>query len=274
MQTINKNITLSTCAFANEPQNLDTFVRNFEMAMEVGFSGFELAITKDEHIETLLEAVHKTCAPIIAVHGDIRGNWLTANLEEQEEAATNSAKYLSNFKEFAPCPIIEHYLDRYINPTKGQNFHQVMALLLEKIEKDNFIFCMENAPYKPEHDEKYPTIAEIATFVQSFGQDKMFMTYDLNHANLHEDPVKACADCKNLVKHIHISDNHGTREEHLIPGKGVINFSSIFSALYKNGYTGPWNLEFVFPKDEKPSLENYRKIYKFIQSELEKSQNK
>ena len=270
MDSINKNITLSTCAFDNEVQNVNTYTKNFEMAMAAGFTGFEIAITKEEYIPFILEAVHKTSAPIVAVHGAIRGNWLSNTPEEQDKAATLSAAYLSNFKEFAPCPIIEHYLDRYINPTKGQNFHKVMALLLEKTEKDNFIFCMENAPYKPEHDEKYPTIAEIATFVQSFGQDKMFMTYDLNHGNLNEDPIKSCADYANLIKHIHISDNHGLREEHLVPGRGIINFSQIFSALYTYGYKGPWNLEFVFDKQEIPSVENYRKIHHYIQNEIEK----
>ena len=270
MFQVDKNITLSTCAFANEPQNYNTFIKNFEMAMEAGFSGFELAITKEQDIPALLEAVHKTNAPIIAVHGDIRGNWLADTPEEQENAATKSAQYLSNFKEFAPCPIIEHYLDRFNDKNKGINFHKVMALLLKKTEKDNFIFCMENAPYKPEHDEKYPNAREIASFVKSFGKDRMFITYDLNHGNLNEDPIKSCADYANLIKHIHISDNHGLREEHLVPGRGIINFSQIFSALYKYGYKGPWNLEFVFDKQEIPSVENYRKIHHYIQNEIEK----
>jgi sugar phosphate isomerase/epimerase len=270
MDSINKNITLSTCAFDNEVQNVNTYTKNFEMAMAAGFAGFEIAITKEEYIPFILEAIHKTSAPIVAVHGAIRGNWLSNIPEEQEKAATLSAAYLSNFKEFAPCPIIEHYLDRYEDKSKGINFHKVMELLLEKTQKDNFIFCMENAPYKPEHDQRYPTVKEIASFVQSFGSNKMFITYDLNHANLNEDPVKACFDCQNLIKHIHISDNHNLREEHLIPGTGLIDFNAIFSALVKCGYQGPWNLEFVFPKGETPTQEKYRKIHQYIQCQLEK----
>jgi sugar phosphate isomerase/epimerase len=97
----------------------------------------------------------------------------------------------------------------------------------------------------------------------------MFMTFDLNHANLNEDPVAVCADCAGLVKHIHISDNHGFREEHLIPGTGTMDLAAIMKGLYLNGYEGPWNLEFGFPKEEIPTQEKYRSIHRFMLSLLD-----
>ena len=129
---------------------------------------------------------------------------------------------------------------------------------------------MENAPYKPEVDERFPTVAEVARFARSFGENRMFMTFDLNHANLHEDPAAVCADCAGLVKHIHISDNHGIREEHLVPGTGTMDLAEIMAALAKHGYTGPWNLEFSFPKAEVPTVEKYRQVYQYMQTLLDK----
>ena len=269
MASLNRKITLSTCAFSPAPENSDTFVRYFEMAMEAGFDGFELGMPPEKNIPALLEAVCKTAAPVVAVHGIPRGKWLSGDPEEQEQAAEDSAKYLSYFTGFAPCPIVEHYIDRYNDPVPGRNFRTVMGLLLEKTEKMGFVFCMENAPYKPEYDERYPAVAEIAAFARSFGKDRMFMTFDLNHANLHEDPVAVCADCAGLVKHIHISDNHGFREEHLIPGQGTIDLGKIMAALYRNGYNGPWNLEFDFPQGEVPTVEKFREIRRGIATLLD-----
>ena len=135
---------------------------------------------------------------------------------------------------------------------------------LERTEKDGFIFCMENAPYKPEYDERFPPVAEIVEFVRSFGEDRMFITFDLNHANLHEDPVEVAAYCASLVRHIHVSDNHGFREEHLIPGKGCIDLAAILTALYRNGYNGPCNLEMGFPKGTQATLADYREVYLYM----------
>jgi sugar phosphate isomerase/epimerase len=62
------------------------------------------------------------------------------------------------------------------------------------------------------------------------------------------------------VKNIHVSDNHGEKEEHLPPGEGIIDFRSAFQALRANGYTGPCNLEFHFPGCQIPSEEDLRQV--------------
>ena len=265
-----QKITLSTCAFAPEPETCDDFIQHFETAMDAGFDGFELGITREKNIPSLLKAVRRMNAPVVAVHGALCGDLLASDPEERQRAAEDSARYLSYFKEFAPCPIVEHYLDRFDDPAPGKNFRAAMEILLGKTEKDGFVFCMENAPYKPEHDERYPSVAEVVGFVRSFGKDRMFMTFDLNHGNLNEDPIAACADCAGSVRHVHISDNHGIREEHLVPGTGIIDFVSVMAALRRNGYTGPWNLEFSFGKGVEPSLESYRGVFRYMQSVIEK----
>ena len=265
---MNRAITLSTCVFTLS-ENSDALARQFDMALAAGFDGFELAITPEPVIPHLLKAVRQTGAKVVAVHGIPRGDWLAADPAVQKKSAADSARYLEYFAEFAPCPVVQHYIDRFNDPAPGKNFRAVMALLLEETEKLNFLFCMENAPYKPEHNERFPNVAEVARFARSFGPERMFMTFDLNHANLNEDPVAVCADCARLVKHIHISDNHGIREEHLVPGTGTMDLAAIMAALLKHGYTGPWNLEFSFDKSTVPTVENYRQVYQYMQSQLD-----
>ena len=263
---MNQKITLSTCAFGTSTGSSSYYARQFEMAMKAGFSGFELTLYPDATIPAIIEAVHLTGAPIIAVHGVGKGNWFSDTENEQKKAAKDTARYLEYFAEFAPCPAVQHYLDRYNDPEMGKKFRAVMAYLLEETEKLGFVFCMENAPYKPEHNERFPNVAEVAAFARSFGKDRMFMTFDLNHANLHEDPVAVCADCAGLVKHIHISDNHGFREEHLVPGTGTMDLGSIMAALYQHGYKGPWNLEFEFAEKTEPVQEQYRQVYQYMET--------
>ena len=104
---MNQNITLSTCAFGANAQNSNYYARQFEMAMKAGFSGFELTLYPDSTVPAIIEAVHQTCAPVIAIHGVGKGNWFADTPEEQKHAALESARYLEYFAEFAPSSFVD-----------------------------------------------------------------------------------------------------------------------------------------------------------------------
>lgn len=259
-----KEITTSTCAFTVDPADEAGLTAHFEMAMEAGFDGFELALVPPEYAAVLHRAAKKSGAKIVAVHGILNGMSCSPDAAERKQAVDRAWRYLEEFAEYVPCPIVEHYFDRFNAPEPGKYFRNTVEQLLALTEKAGFVFCMENAPYKPETDERFPNVAEVAAFARSFGKDRMFMTFDLNHANLHEDPVTVAKACAGLVRHIHVSDNHGLREEHLIPGKGVIDFPAVLTALYRNGYQGPCNMEFHFPKGTAAQTADYREVYNFM----------
>ncbi|MBR2510332.1 MAG: sugar phosphate isomerase/epimerase, partial [Lentisphaeria bacterium] len=102
-----------------------------------------------------------------------------------------------------------------------------------------------------------------ADFIKSF-DGRMYMTFDVNHANLNEDIIYAVNRSNGLIRHIHISDNHGHREEHLVPGQGVIDLQTVIAEIYKTDYNGPYNFEFVFPKGFTAEAKDYKQIYDYI----------
>ena len=259
MQTIDK-VSLSTSVFGADDGQERTLGHFLELAQQAGYTMVELSRRQKKGD---VEVIRKSGIKVWSIHG-IYGGPLTGSEADIQKGIDAACARVEALAEFAPCPVVEHYLDRFNNPEMGKKFHAVMEYLLEETEKLGFVFCMENAPYKPEHNERFPNVAEVAAFTRSFGKDRMFMTFDLNHANLHEDPVAVCSDCAGLVKHIHISDNHGFREEHLIPGTGTMDLGSIMTALYQNGFDGPWNLEFGFAKDTEPTLEQYQQVYQYM----------
>ena len=185
----------------------------------------------------------------------------------RDKAFEEAYRYLETFAEFAPCPIVEHYWSRYNDPDMAKYFRDTVERLLEKTEEYGFTFCMENAPYKPEENERYPDIKEVVDFIKSF-DGRMFMTFDVNHANLHEDVLYAVEASSGLIRHIHVSDNHGHREEHLIPGNGIIDLKEVIDKIYKTDYSGPCNFEFCFPKGYTASEEDYKRIYNYIVSNV------
>ena len=70
---------------------------------------------------------------------------------------------------------------------------------------------------------------------------------DLNHSSLRENLETAAAGCAELIANIHVSDNRGEKEDHLIPGEGVLDFVPAMRALRAAGYSGPVNLECHLP---------------------------
>lgn len=239
-------LTLSTCAFNLPPEDHAGWVKALDLAMETGFAGFEISMYPGMDTTGIRQAFRDTRAPVIAVHGIMGGDSCSATPEVRENAARTAGEYLERFAEFAGVPAVEHYWNRFNAPEKALYFHETSAMLLEKMEKNGFIFCMENAPYKPEVNERYPDVDEVAAFARSFGENRMFITLDLNHVNLHEDPFEVIRKHTGSIRHVHISDNHGMREEHLPPGQGTIPLAECFRTLRREGFTGPCNLEMVF----------------------------
>ncbi|MFO7496645.1 MAG: sugar phosphate isomerase/epimerase [Desulfobacterales bacterium] len=109
------------------------------------------------------------------------------------------------------------------------------------------LLCLENL---------FPNLSPFSTpeaFSSVFERfPDLAMTLDIGHAHIGEDGmprilrfISAFAD---RIRHLHISDNHGRRDEHLPVGKGSLDFRAVAKALAKVGYNGTVTLE-VFDPD-------------------------
>jgi len=66
---------------------------------------------------------------------------------------------------------------------------------------------------------------------------------DTGHAHV-VGSVEAVLDAfAGRVKHVHIHDNHGAADEHLLPSLGSIQWDGFVDRLLATGYTGPLTLE-------------------------------
>jgi len=177
-----------------------------------------------------------------AVHGTLGSGAVSQDKHAFRQAIDNEIQRIQACKPFAPCPYVIHYLHRFHDPEYGKRFRTALELLLEANSEIGLILTLETVPHKPEN-ERYPDSLEVASFVRSFQHENLQITIDINHSNLREDLQQVCENCKGLIANIHVSDNHGIREEHLIPGDGIIDLKTTMAALRKNGYQGPCNLE-------------------------------
>lgn len=66
---------------------------------------------------------------------------------------------------------------------------------------------------------------------------------DVGHAHLIGEVVDAVESSSGHIVSTHLHDNHGRRDEHLVPGAGSIDWEASMMAFQKVGYDGAWIME-------------------------------
>jgi len=88
------------------------------------------------------------------------------------------------------------------------------------------------------------TIAGAMRMINELDHDNLGVVLDTGHAHVvGESAVEAIAVAQDRLFHIHIDDNHGLRDQHLVPGRGSFDFTAFFKALEKSGYQGYLGVE-------------------------------
>lgn len=71
---------------------------------------------------------------------------------------------------------------------------------------------------------------------------------DTGHAHLMGGVIDAVETLGGHVVTTHVHDNAGTRDDHLVPFQGTINWSMFVMAMEKIGYDGVWMFEIAAPE--------------------------
>jgi sugar phosphate isomerase/epimerase len=115
-----------------------------------------------------------------------------------------------------------------------------------------------------EEDIKVLIEPEPGLLIENSTQFKKFMTkfinsrhvrlnFDIGHFYcVNEDPARLVYELSDYIEHFHLADIADTRiHNHLIPGKGSIDFRRIFDAINDIGYRGFVTVE-LYPYQDNP----------------------
>jgi sugar phosphate isomerase/epimerase len=115
-----------------------------------------------------------------------------------------------------------------------------------------------------EEDIKVLIEPEPGLLIENSRQFKNFMTkiinskyfrlnFDIGHFYcVNEDPARVVYELSDYIEHFHLADIAHTRiHNHLIPGKGSIDFRSVFDAMDDIGYRGFVTVE-LYPYQDNP----------------------
>jgi len=105
--------------------------------------------------------------------------------------------------------------------------------LVEKAERDKVNIALENVRY-PEY------IDYLFKYIES---DRLKFCYDCGHENCYSPEIDFLARYGDKLIALHLHDNDGARDEHLMPFYGTVNWKRIMKWLKKLEYKGPLALE-------------------------------
>jgi sugar phosphate isomerase/epimerase len=91
---------------------------------------------------------------------------------------------------------------------------------------------------------------------------------DVGHARLMGDVVDAIEACSGHIVTTHLHDNRGQTDDHLIPGRGVIDWDAATLAFQKVGYDGVWMFELAMSTTPRTILEHTQRVRERLESLL------
>jgi sugar phosphate isomerase/epimerase len=112
------------------------------------------------------------------------------------------------------------------------------------------------------------TPGALVELVESDLDAELGICMDVGHARLMGDVVDAIETCSGHLVTTHIHDNRGRNDDHLMPGKGSIDWDATLLAFQKIGYDGVWMFELAAAAERRPVLEQAVKVRERFQALL------
>ena len=125
--------------------------------------------------------------------------------------------------------------------------------LIPDCEKYGVIVCLENMPMTA---HRISPIKNIAETVEKIASPYIGICLDTGHSNVFADDLgDAVRTAAPWLKVLHIHDNNGKSDQHLLPWLGSCNWDSFTRALAEIGYEGSISLETNGPVSDTMPIE-------------------
>lgn len=128
-----------------------------------------------------------------------------------------------------------------------QLLKESLKMLTEHAERNDMDLLLE--PADRMESDLITTVDDALKIKEEVGSDKLGILLDTGHAAITKESLTDCVKKLNesrSVFHIHIDDNNGLMDEHLIPGRGKIDFVPFLKELKKIKYKGFLTVELDF----------------------------
>lgn len=216
------------------------------------------AVALAEWLDDTRLKLHSMHAPIARDY--VRGTWkdnlsLAAHDEARRKAAVEET--LATLEVAAAVPYSTLVLHAGVPEPLGAAADNHLASLVKSLEELSptaegygVRLAVEVIP------NALSTASSLVNLVESDIEARgLGICMDAGHARLMGDVVDAIETCSGHLITTHLHDNRGRSDDHLVPGKGVIDWDAALLAFQKIGYDGVWMFELAATPERKATLE-------------------
>ena len=151
-------------------------------------------------------------------------------------------------------------------PASSTSLHELEKIFLDGLAKVTKVAEEEDVKVliEPEPFLLIENSQQFKHFIKSVGSNAVKLNFDIGHFYcVNEDPAKLVYDLSDYIEHFHLADIAENRvHNHLIPGRGSIDFCSVFEAMDNIGYHGFVTVE-LYPYQDHP-IEAAREAYHYL----------
>lgn len=141
-------------------------------------------------------------------------------------------------------PVSDFSGAEYVMENDIRKNHEVYDGIVDYAIKNNVGIAFENMADKNGRRRFGTTTSELRTLIESYNDAMVGVCWDTGHGNRsYDNPVRPIYELGRSIKALHINDNHGILDEHLLPFEGSLDWSGIMEALKATGYEGDFIYE-------------------------------
>ena len=247
----------STIPFAKEPLTSDVLAK----FSDAGIESLELCdyhpnflYDDDAFCSFLQSALRDMAFHVNSIHIHLKHRDQTCDLASLDPAQRNKAladhqQTVNLAADLGGCILVTHDIaipepDQPEGLERRATFVDSMAQIAEYAAPKGVRLALENIPrgYTNEPDR-------LVTLMEDLDEPNVGVVIDTGHRNMSGDPPTTLrAIGKHLIT-LHLHDNHGEADEHLLPGRGNINWQQVSAALGDINYNGAFMYEISRPED-------------------------
>ena len=162
---------------------------------------------------------------------------------------------------FMGCPYIVVHPVTHTDFCDGQNRERAkqtnldyFGALAPALREASVTMCIENLYYGdlktksflPNYCSGARELLELVDTLNETYGDLFAVCVDTGHALIvHQDPGEMLKILGSRVRTLHLHDTHGTKDDHLIPTRGILNWKEFAATLGQTDYRGTFNFEAV-----------------------------
>ena len=223
-----------------------------QAVQEAGFDFLEmwgmepyLSLEHADEADRTRELVEKFGMSVRSLHAPIDKGWDISSVDEsvREESVCRTKLVAERLLALGGEVLVVHPgRDRHPYEDVSDRMRQSERSLVEICEHAREI-GIRVAVENPCPNEVYDNPEDLRSMVDRFDEEFVGICFDSSHANIMRNAVDTAKTFQGRIISVHLSDNRGLGDDHLLPFAGNIKWKRLLAALIDGGFRGPWLVE-------------------------------